>query len=139
MDRAHGDQVGLVLLVVVVEVVDVLEVICIESARGGVLVGLDVVGVLLHLELDALILELGGGEVREDLGVRGGRGAHGQRGGRGGGTGRASGSGAGTAVAATSESHGTKASHGCEEATTREVDVEVRHSNLPFLLDKLVY
>ncbi len=42
------------------------------------LVGLDVIGVLLHLELDALLGEKGRGKIRQDLGVRRGAGGDGQ-------------------------------------------------------------
>ncbi len=47
-----------------------LEVVGVNLARRGDLVRDDVVGVLLDLEVDVLVLELGHGEVVQYLGVR---------------------------------------------------------------------
>ncbi len=68
MDEARGDEIGAVLGVAVLQVGDVLEVVGIDRTGRGVLVGLDVVGVLLHLELNALLGKARRGEVGEDLG-----------------------------------------------------------------------
>ena len=53
-----------------------LEIIGVNGAGGGVLVGLDIVRIRLDLELDALLRENRRHVVGEDHGVRARRGAH---------------------------------------------------------------
>ena len=72
MDRLDGDQVRALLLIEGIQVGLMLEVVGVDLALLGDRVGLDVVGELLHLERVALLLELIGHGVGEDLGVRGG-------------------------------------------------------------------
>ena len=71
---------GAVVTVEPVEVVDVLEVVGVQIAVFQSLVGLDVIGVLHDLQLDALLGQ-NGLALLQDLGVGGDAGAHLQRGG----------------------------------------------------------
>ena len=71
MDRLDGDQVRALLLIEGIQVGLMLEVVGVDLALLGDRVGLDVVGELFHLERVALLLELIGHGVSEDLGVRG--------------------------------------------------------------------
>ena len=129
MNQAGGHEVGAVLLVVILEIGDVLEVVGIDGAGGRVLVGLDVIGVLLHLELDALLGEEGRGEIRQDLGMRRGAGGDGQHGG----IGRGGAGGSGRAAASGEPAQGNNAQTGGkrgEQGATRNGSVEVLHDGI---------
>ena len=99
MDRLDGDQVRALLLIEGIQVGLMLEVVGVDLALLGDRVGLDVIGELLHLERVALLLELIGNGVGEDLGVRGGA--------CGDGDGLVVGAGVGTGACATGQDAGS--------------------------------